>query len=377
MAEELTEMWGNFKLLEEENIGVSIDNVELDPLLSRGQACIVGKILADRVVPMEFFKKPLIRVWQPLGTVSFRSLGENMFIADFEQEVDKVRILEGRPWLFDGNLVSLADFDGTTPPSQMEFERASFWLRMYNLPLACMSKEIGQKIGASVGVVEDVDVLDGEAGWGEFLRVRISLDLAKPLARGRLLHLQGKSIWVAFKFEKIPKFCFSCGVIRHGKLGCRKMSNHRTSGIEMEYPYGQWLRVSYPSRRGGSDERFGRGTSFRSFKGSSSSAEGGAEHHAKGGLFFGERGGGHGSRNPNFPSVKAVSPNLENCLPLRDGHNEGDLPPQRQNVTPGISTAIYGDSRDACSAQALAGSTASKLASIGEIEGCTVMQEGM
>ncbi len=125
MAKELTEMWGNFKL-EEENIGVSIDNVELDPLLSRGQACIVGKILADRVVPMEFFKKPLIRVWQPLGTVSFRSLGENMFIADFEQEVDKVRILEGRPWLFDGNLVSLADFDGTTPPSQMEFERASF-----------------------------------------------------------------------------------------------------------------------------------------------------------------------------------------------------------------------------------------------------------
>jgi hypothetical protein len=184
------------------------------------------------------------------------------------------------------------------------------------------------------------------------------------------------------KIKRIPKFCFSCGVIRHGKLGCRKKSNHCTSGTEMEYPYGQWLRVNYPTRRGGSDEQFGgektgRGTSFRPFKGSSSSVEGGFEHHAKGGLFSGEGGGGHGSRNPEFPSVTAVSPSLENCLTLRDGHNEKDLPPQRQNVTLGISATIYGDSREAGVMQTLAGSTTSKLASIGEMEGHTVLQEGL
>jgi hypothetical protein len=53
-----------------------------------------------------------------------------------------------------------------------------------------MGKDVGKKLGASVRIVEDVDVLDEEAGWGEFLHVKIRIDLQKPLARGRMLHIQ-------------------------------------------------------------------------------------------------------------------------------------------------------------------------------------------
>lgn len=52
--------------------------------------------------------------------------------------------MESRPWTFDGHLVSLLDFDRITLPSQLNFEKAAFWIHMYNLPLACMGKEIGQ-----------------------------------------------------------------------------------------------------------------------------------------------------------------------------------------------------------------------------------------
>jgi hypothetical protein len=106
-----------------------------------------------------------------------------MFVAEFEEVGDKIRVLEGRPWIFYGNQISLAEFDGLTPPEAMDFEHASFWVRMYNLPLACMGKETGQKIGASVGEVEEVDVHDNDPGWGEYLRVKIRLDLSKPLER--------------------------------------------------------------------------------------------------------------------------------------------------------------------------------------------------
>ena len=58
-------------------------------------------------------------------------------------------------------------------------------MRMFNLPLACMSKEAGIRIGSTVGKVEGVDV-DEVMGWGEFLRVRIVLDLSKPISRGRI-----------------------------------------------------------------------------------------------------------------------------------------------------------------------------------------------
>jgi hypothetical protein len=179
-----------------------------------------------------------MRAWRPKGEFILKVLG------------DKTRIMEGRPWLFDGNLITLTEFDGTTPPLAMNFDFESFWVRMYNLPLACMGKETCWKIGASVGVVEEVDVREGDAGWGEYLRVKIPLDLSKPLARGRMLHLQSGSCWVGFKYEKLPTFCFHCGVIRHGRYGCSQGGWQKRSANAGSTPYGHWLRVSFPYRRG-------------------------------------------------------------------------------------------------------------------------------
>lgn len=96
----------------------------------------------------------------------------------------KDRILEGRPWTFDGHLLSLVEFDGITPVEELEFEKVAFWVQMYNLPLACMNKAMGLHIGALVGEVEEVDVDEEEVGWGKYLRVRIILDLSKPLSEG-------------------------------------------------------------------------------------------------------------------------------------------------------------------------------------------------
>jgi len=53
---------------------------------------------------------------------------------------------------------------------------------------------------------------------------------------------------------RLPKFCFHCGVIRHGKGGCFSLQNRSKPRKEMDYPYGQWLRVSFPVRKGNSVE---------------------------------------------------------------------------------------------------------------------------
>jgi hypothetical protein len=251
MEDMLANLWGKFSLMEEESLGILVDEEELDPLLAKGKVCAVGKIIADHVIPKDSYKGPLSRVWRQEGSVSFKSLGENLFIVEFEIVWDKDRVLEGRPWLFDGLLVSVVDFDGTTPPSKMNFDKAAFWIRMFNLPLACMGKEIGYKIGSSVGLVEEVDVSDGEAGWGEFLQVRVMVDVTKPLARGRMLHVKGQSLWIDFKYERLPRFCFHCGVIRHGNGGCVGVLSRNTPGGDEHLPYGQWLRVSYPTWKGG------------------------------------------------------------------------------------------------------------------------------
>jgi len=85
-----------------------------------------------------------------------------LFVVEFDKVNNKLRILEGCPWIFDGFLIILANFDGFTPPSEMVFKYASFCVQMYDLPLVCMGKNVGYKIGASVGEVEDVDIVDGD-----------------------------------------------------------------------------------------------------------------------------------------------------------------------------------------------------------------------
>lgn len=69
------------------------------------------------MVGKETIRTTLVRGWWPRGTTSFRVLGENLFLVEFEDEWDKARVLEGRPWIFKGNLFSMEDFNGLTPPT--------------------------------------------------------------------------------------------------------------------------------------------------------------------------------------------------------------------------------------------------------------------
>jgi hypothetical protein len=94
-------------------------------------------------------------------------------LIEFGHEWDKSRVLEGRHWIFEGNLFSVEDFDGLSSPTKIDFDQAVFWVRMFNLPLACMGKDVGFQIGSTMGMVEEVDTDEEGVGWGKFLRVRI------------------------------------------------------------------------------------------------------------------------------------------------------------------------------------------------------------
>jgi hypothetical protein len=246
MADDLTSMWGKFSLTEEEDVELSFRKVELQDGVTFGQACVLGKLLSDRMVSKEKIRQSLEQWWLPEESISFKVLGENLFLIEFTNPKDKERVLEGRPWVFEGSLFLVEDFDGSKAPSQFTFDRAAFWVRMIDLPLACMGRDIGNKIGASMGVVEAVDTDARGMGWGEFLRVKVQIDLSKPLARGRKINIEGTAHWIKFQYERLPKFCFQCGSICHGKTGCPKRSNFRQQDMSQ---YGPWLRAPSPPRR--------------------------------------------------------------------------------------------------------------------------------
>ena len=69
----------------------------------------------------------------------------------------------------------------------------------------------------------------------------------KPLRRGgNVVNSDGDKFWVTFKYERLPNFCFLCGILGHDEKHCSgfqgKAEGHRQ--------YGDWLRASNGSKGG-------------------------------------------------------------------------------------------------------------------------------
>lgn len=51
--------------------------------------------------------------------------------------------------------------------------------------------EVAKKIANSMGVIKKVDVGPRGFSVGKYLRLRLAIDISKPLCRGRVVHMGG------------------------------------------------------------------------------------------------------------------------------------------------------------------------------------------
>ena len=49
--------------------------------------------------------------------MKFKELKDNIWLFEFSDDGDKIRVLDGRLWSFDRQILVLNKFDGSTPPS--------------------------------------------------------------------------------------------------------------------------------------------------------------------------------------------------------------------------------------------------------------------
>ena len=128
MAEQLKELCGNISLCEGERAGITITDGEIEEVRAQGGQCLVGRIWMARKVNKDAFKVVLTRVWRLTKGVIFKELDDNIWPFEFEEVDDIRRVMDGRPWSFDRQILVLNEFDGKTPPPQMAFKHSLFWV---------------------------------------------------------------------------------------------------------------------------------------------------------------------------------------------------------------------------------------------------------
>ena len=83
-----------------------------------------------------------------------------------------------------------------------------------------------------------------EIDGGNFLLLKVRIDLSLPLCRGRLISLEnGKQIWISFKYERLSNLCYWCGRLTHDDRDCEMWIESEGTLTPEERQFGPGLRA--------------------------------------------------------------------------------------------------------------------------------------
>jgi interleukin-1 receptor-associated kinase 1 len=208
---------------------------------------LVGKIWTENPYNVRAFKQTITQAWRLKNPIEVQDLEKNLFLFRFSTKKDADTVLRNGPWSFDRNLLILHKVTGEEQPSDLNMHKVSFWVRVYDLPFKLRSEAMAKKLGNIMGSFEEVDPKDSYR-TGRFLRLRTSLDLRKPMKKGTKIKFHDRNLWVDFKYERLPNFCFACGKIGHQMKECEEVDdvdeNNYNDIEEKSQAFGPWLRAS-------------------------------------------------------------------------------------------------------------------------------------
>uniref|UniRef100_A0A803MIX6 CCHC-type domain-containing protein n=1 Tax=Chenopodium quinoa TaxID=63459 RepID=A0A803MIX6_CHEQI len=233
MAEELIKEWERFQLTENEEKVIGGEGIaeETEDTKAQIKLILVDKLWTVKPYNIDAMKRTLQSVWKLQEKVSIRVIETNLFVFQFYCHEDKEPVIEGCPWFFDEKLLLLKELQGDEQPSEITFTHTPMWVRLLDVPFNKRNVSVMYDVGEFLsGFIEFDD--DDPLGWDEYVRMKILVDIRKPLRRGVFLATGSSSTkWVDMKYERLSDFCFFCGQLDHTDRECH---TKRLPGMNQE-----------------------------------------------------------------------------------------------------------------------------------------------
>ena len=169
------------------NLSLSVWEGEKVVLSGTNQAsdCVIAaKFFTKRALNMEVVGRTFRPLWHTKESFHITNVGDNVPLFMFDLETDAEKVLLGEPWSYDRHLIVLQRYDGSKPVKEIEFRHCKFWIQIHDIPFKFMTPKTAVEIGESIGRVS-IPPNPSELKGGTFMRVRVSVNVTRPLCRGR------------------------------------------------------------------------------------------------------------------------------------------------------------------------------------------------
>ena len=235
--ENLSAMWETFSLFESKRSQFRVSESSVE-----GPYLLAARFFTGRVLSMEAITRTFKLLWHTKKGFKVRDMGNHCVLFVFTDVTDIEKILAGETWSFDKNLVALKRVLRPAEVKGLIFDKASFWAQVHDLPLGSLNMQTASDIVSMAGEVlpctSDAEEFEG----GNFMRVRMPIDITKPLSRGQKVKFSyGEVGWVSFKHERLPNLCHWCGRLTHRDLECSLWQNRKAARPEKAQKFGPWL----------------------------------------------------------------------------------------------------------------------------------------
>lgn len=137
----------------------------------------------------------------------------------------------------------------------MALVEVDFWIQIHDLPVGYMFEIVGKQLGNFFGTFLEYDSKNNASIWREFIRLKIRLDVRKPLKMKKKICKKDKTeVVVHCKYEKFGDFCFVCGLLSHTERFCKKKMDGEDMTVAREW--GVWLRAPPHRNMGGNRSKW-------------------------------------------------------------------------------------------------------------------------
>lgn len=92
-------------------------------------------------------------------------------------------MLNGGPWYFDNAMMFMESIPLGVEPLKVSLWYLNIWIQIHELPTGYMLEIVGKQLGNFFGEFLEYDPKNNSSIWRECMRIRIRLDVRKPLKR--------------------------------------------------------------------------------------------------------------------------------------------------------------------------------------------------